>query len=152
MATNVWNEDDELNNSHAIPRRLPAETLFDAIHLATGATPRLPGVPAGFRAAELPDAGVSLPFLEDFGRPVRESACECERSSGMVLGPIMKLVNGPTVADAINDPGNALTMLFQKEPDDRKAVEEVFLRFLGRLPSRSFSEGWSPKSSHLEPF
>jgi hypothetical protein len=134
VVANKWNEDDELNYSRAIPRRLPAETLFDAIHIATGATPRLPGVPAGFRAAELPDAGVSLPFLEDFGRPVRESACECERSSGMVLGPIMKLVNGPTVADAINDPTNALTQLYQNQPDDKKAIEEVFLRFLGRLP------------------
>lgn len=135
VVANKWNEDDELNYSRALPRRLPAETLFDAIHLATGATARIPGVPAGFRAAELPDAGVSLPFLEDFGRPVRESSCECERSSGMVLGPIMKLVNGPTVADAIADPSNALMQLFQKEPDDRKAVEEMFLRFLGRLPS-----------------
>jgi hypothetical protein len=78
---------------------------------------------------------VSLPFLEDFGRPVRESSCECERSSGMVLGPIMKLVNGPTVADAIADPTNALMQLYQKEPDDKKAIEEVFLRFLGRLPT-----------------
>ncbi|HTN77124.1 MAG TPA: DUF1553 domain-containing protein, partial [Pirellulaceae bacterium] len=135
VAANQWNSDDELNNSRAVPRRLPAETLFDAIHLATGSTPRLPGVPAGFRAAELPDAGVSLPFLEDFGRPVRESSCECERSTGMVLGPIMKLVNGPTVADAIADPNNALTQLFQKEPDDKKAIDEVFLRFLGRLPT-----------------
>lgn len=135
VVANAWNEDDELNYSRALPRRLPAETLFDAIHIATGATARIPGVPAGFRAAELPDAGVSLPFLEDFGRPVRESACECERSSGMVLGPIMKLVNGPTVADAINDPSNALMQLFQKEPDDRKAIEEMFLRFLGRFPT-----------------
>ena len=43
-----------------------------------------------------------MPFLEDFGKPVRESACECERSSGMVLGPILKLINGPTVADALD--------------------------------------------------
>lgn len=135
VVANAWNEDDELNYSRALPRRLPAETLFDAIHLATGATPRIPGVPAGFRAAELPDAGVSLPFLEDFGRPVRESSCECERSSGMVLGPIMKLVNGPTVADAINDPNNALVQLFRNEPNDQKAIEEMFLRFLGRLPT-----------------
>lgn len=135
IVTNRWNEDDELNYSRAVPRRLPAETLFDAIHVATGATPRIPGVPAGFRAAELPDAGVSLPFLEDFGRPVRESSCECERSSGMVLGPIMKLVNGPTVADAINDPSNALARLDQQQPDDKQAIEELFLRFLARFPT-----------------
>jgi hypothetical protein len=104
VRTNKWNADDNLNYSHAIPRRLPAEVLYDAIHIATGSVNRLPGVPVGFRAAELPDAGVSDPFLDDFGKPVRESACECERSSGMVLGPVMKLINGPTVADALVTP------------------------------------------------
>jgi hypothetical protein len=135
VVTNKWNEDDTINYSHAIPRRLPAEVLYDAIHLATGSVERLPGVPAGFRAAELPDAGVSDAFLEDFGKPVRESACECERSSGMVLGPIMKLVNGPTVANALADPGSELNRLVATEMDDRKLIEEVFLRFLVRKPT-----------------
>lgn len=132
VRTNDWNFDDTLNYSHAIPRRLAAETLYDAIHVATGSTPRINGAPVGFRAAELPDAGVSDPFLDDFGRPVRESACECERSSGMVLGPIMKLVNGPTVANAIADPSNALAKLAISEPDNNKLINELFLRFLGR--------------------
>jgi hypothetical protein len=135
VTTNQWNEDDTINYSHAIPRRLTAETLYDAIHLAAGATPQLPGVPAGFRAAELPDAGLSNPFLEDFGKPVRESACECERSSGMVLGPIMKLVNGPTVADALADGNSELNKLVASQPDDAKLIEEVFVRFLARKPT-----------------
>jgi hypothetical protein len=135
VKANRWNEDDDINNSHALPRRLPAEVLFDAIHVATGATPRIQGAPTGFRAAELPDAGVSEPFLEDFGRPVRESACECERSSGMVLGPVMKLINGPTVADAIASPNNALAQLVAQQADDRVVIEEMFLRFLARRPA-----------------
>lgn len=137
VKSNRWNVDDELNYSRSIPRRLPAEVLFDAIHAVTGSTPRVPGAPSGFRAAELPDAGVSVPFLEDFGRPVRESACECERSSGMVLGPVMKLINGPTVADAIADPGNRLTKLAAEQPDDRLLIEEVFLAFLARRPTEA---------------
>ncbi len=135
VTTNRWNEDDTLNYSHAIPRRLPAEALFDAIHTAAGATPKLPGVPAGFRAAQLPDAGVSVPFLDDFGKPVRESSCECERSSGMVLGPVLKLINGPTVADALADPQSELAKLVATEQDDAKVIEEVFLRFLARPPT-----------------
>ncbi|RPH78495.1 MAG: DUF1553 domain-containing protein, partial [Planctomycetaceae bacterium] len=135
VKSNAWNQDDELNYSRALPRRLPAEVLFDSIYAATGSVPRVPGAPAGFRAAELPDAGVSVAFLEDFGRPVRESACECERSTGMVLGPVMKLINGPTVADAIADPENRLTKLVAEQPDDRQVIEEVFLRFLARRPS-----------------
>jgi hypothetical protein len=135
VRTNKWNEDDEINYARALPRRLPAEVLYDAIHVATGSTPKIPGVPVGFRAAELPDVGVSVPFLEDFGRPVRESACECERSDSMVLGPIMKLINGPTVSEAIADPSNALTQLAVNEKDDAKLIREVFLRFFARYPT-----------------
>jgi Protein of unknown function (DUF1553)/Protein of unknown function (DUF1549) len=135
VVTNKWNDDDTINYSHAVPRRLPAEALFDAIYAATGATEKLPGIPAGFRAAQLPDAGASIPFLDDFGKPPRESACECERSSGMVLGPILKLINGPTVADALGDPASELNQLAAKEKDDGKLIEEVFMRFLARKPS-----------------
>jgi hypothetical protein len=135
VKTNQWNEDDGINYSHALPRRLTAETLFDAIHIATGSQPRLPGVPVGFRAAQLPDAGISDPFLDDFGKPVRESSCECERSSGMVLGPVLKLINGPTVANALADGNSELNKLVAAEPDDAKLIREVFLRFLAREPS-----------------
>ena len=133
--TNEWNEDDQINYSHAIARRLPAEVLFDSIHVACGSIPTIAGVPRGFRAAELPDVGIAVPFLDDFGRPVRESACECERSSSMVLGPIMKLVNGPTVANAIGDSTNDLVKIEGEIKDDELLIEEVFLRFLSRYPT-----------------
>jgi hypothetical protein len=137
VVANKWNDDDTINYSHAMPRRLPAEALFDAIYAATGATEKLPGVPAGFRAAQLPDAGISVPFLEDFGKPVRESACECERSSGMVLGPILKLINGPTVAEALTDPSSELNQLAARPLSDADLIEEVFIRFLARKPTAS---------------
>ena len=47
VETNQWNEDDQINFSHARARRLPAEVLFDAIYRATGATSAIPGVAAG---------------------------------------------------------------------------------------------------------
>jgi hypothetical protein len=135
IQTNQWNEDDNINYSHAIPRRLPAEVLYDAIHFAAGSTPRIAGVPVGLRAAELPDAGIPNPFLDDFGRPPRESACECDRTSGVALGPIMKLINGPTIAEALGDNASELAKLVADQPDDQLVIEEVFLRFLARRPS-----------------
>ncbi|WP_165072666.1 DUF1549 domain-containing protein [Paludisphaera rhizosphaerae] len=134
VATNKFNADDKTNYSHAVARRLPAEVLFDAVNLVTGSTSRIPGVPDGTRAAALPDSGVELPsgFLSAFGRPARESACECERSSGLQLGPVMALVSGPTLADALADPSNALTGLTAREPDDDKLVSELFMRILNR--------------------
>ena len=132
--SNQWNKDDKINYSHATARRLPAEVLYDAIHTVTGAITKIPGVAPGTRASALPDSAIDLPsgFFTTFGRPPRESACECERSSGLQLGPIMALISGPTVADAIADPANDLAKLVVKEPDDRKIVNEVFLRVLNR--------------------
>jgi hypothetical protein len=121
VATNRWNEDDTTNYSHALARRLPAEVLFDSIMTVTGSTPQIPGVPAGTRAAALPDAALDLPsgFLANLGRPVRESACECERSNDVQLGPIMSLLGGPVVADAIADGGNAIAAMAREIQDDR---------------------------------
>jgi len=132
IATNKWNEDDDINFSHATPRRLPAEVLFDSIHQVTGSNYNLPQLPSGFRAAQLPGTDVSIPFLDDFGKPARESSCECERATGVMLGPVMKLVNGPVISNAIADKDNALSKLSTEISDDRALIDEVFLRFLGR--------------------
>ena len=131
---NEWNKDDRLNYAKAMPRRLSAEALYDAVYAVTGATSRIPGVPAGTRAAALPDAGINLPdgFLATFGRPVRESACECERSSSVHLGSVMALVSGPTIAEAVGDPNNAIARLVASEPDDARLVDAVFMRVLNR--------------------
>jgi WD40 repeat protein len=128
VQANRWNQDDKTNYSHALPRRLPAETLYDALIRVTGSKARLG------RAASLPDSGVDLPggFLATFGRPSRDSACECERSAGMQMGPVMALVNGETIAEAIGDPNSEIAKLVQKESDDRKVVSEIFLRVLNR--------------------
>lgn len=137
VKTNPLNEDDSLNYSHALPRRLPAEVIYDTIHAVTGAISSIPGVPKGTRAAALTDSGVKLAdgFLQNLGRPARESACECERNSGLQLGPVMALISGPTIGTAIADPKNALERIVNELADDDELAEEIFLRALGRVPS-----------------
>jgi WD40 repeat protein/mono/diheme cytochrome c family protein len=134
VETNKWNADDKANYAHALARRLPAEVLLDAVYRVTGSASRFPGVPPGTRAAALPDSGIELPsgFLATFGRPARESACECERTSGLQLGPVMALVSGPTLGDAIADPASELTKLVAGQSDDTKLIDELFLRILNR--------------------
>ena len=134
IETNKWNNDDATNFSHGKARRLPAEVLYDTIYASLGAQSKFPGVPPGTRASQLPDVGVKLPdgFLDNAGRPVRESACECERSSGLQLGPIMALVSGPTVGNAISDPENILPKLVKGSEDDKKVINDIFLRLLSR--------------------
>lgn len=137
IVTNKWNADDDTNYSHALARRLSAEALYDAVYRATGSVPKLAGMPGGLRAVQQLDTQVKVPsdFLDVFGRPPRESACECERSGAMMLGPVLNLVNGPLLADAIKDPANRISSLVAREKDDNKLVEEIFLSFLCRLPT-----------------
>jgi hypothetical protein len=137
VQTNAWNEDDKINYSHALARRLPAEVLYDAIHQATGSLSKLPELPPGARAAELLDSTQEVPgrFLNLFGKPPRESACECERSDTMMLGPILNLVNGPVLADAIKDPNNRIARLLAGQKDSTTIVEDLYLAVLCRYPT-----------------
>ncbi|MDB6057219.1 MAG: domain, G-beta repeat, partial [Verrucomicrobiales bacterium] len=82
IRSNKWNEEDKVNYSHALARRLPAETLFDTVFRVTGTIPDIPGAKPGQRAMQLADAAIdSNGLLATLGRPARQSACECERSS-----------------------------------------------------------------------
>ena len=152
VSTNHWNEDDSINYSHAMPRRLPAEVLLDAIYSVTGVESQFEGVPKGLRAASLPDSAIKLPdgFLGNFGRPARESACECERADDLQLGSIMALVSGPTLNDAISRSGNAIETIVNSESDDWRLVEKLFLRVLGRPASRQVVDGALEIVSHAE--
>ncbi len=134
ITPNQWNADDTVNYSHAQARRLPAETLMDAVYAVTGSTPNFPGAKPGTRAAQLTDAAMDAPsgILANLGRPVRESACECERSSDLRLGSVMALLSGPAVSGAINDPKNAIAKLTEQITSDRDLVNTIFLRVLNR--------------------
>ncbi|HVV73779.1 MAG TPA: DUF1553 domain-containing protein, partial [Verrucomicrobiae bacterium] len=134
IRSNKWNEDDKVNYSHAIARRLPAETLFDAVFKVTGSTPHINGAKPGEWATQLSDAAMDVDtgLLATLGRPARQSACECERSSDIRLGSVMALLSGSTVSSAVDNPTNALAKLVQSEKDDQKLVNDVFFRVLNR--------------------
>jgi hypothetical protein len=134
LKTNRWNVGDP-NFSHAEPRRLTAEQLLDSISVATGAPQKFEGIPVGFRAAQLPDSQVATGgFLDLFGRPARESPCECERSSQVSLGQALNLVNGPTIADAVIAPEGRIARLLKGSVSNRQLVEEIYLATICRLP------------------
>ena len=136
ISTNKWNETDGINFSHAKARRLPAEVLFDAVHFVTGATPDIPGAGKGVRASQLFDSKQDLKsgFLANLGRPVRESSCECERSSDMQMSAVMAFLSGPAIADAVGAPESELAKLVPMQPDDKKLIDEIYYRVLNRAP------------------
>lgn len=136
ITPNRWNQDDLVNFSHALPRRLSAEQLLDAVAVATGHRPQFKDMPAGVRAVTAPDGMVGGgDFLALFGRPKRQSACECERAGNVTLAHALNLVNGPTLGECVTASGNDLARLVQTESDDRKVIEQVYLACLCRPPT-----------------
>jgi len=152
VAKNRWNEDDSLNYSSAKARRLPAEVLYDSVYRVTGTQTAIPGVQPGMRAAELPDVAFNPTdgFLTNLGRPVRESACECERSDELQLGPVMALVSGPTVGSAIGDSANELVSLAQADASQQTMIEQIYLRVLSRYPNPQEIDAVSQLESAIE--
>jgi hypothetical protein len=138
IQTNVWSDDDKVNFSHAMPRRLGAEELMDGISQAAGARPKFPEVPPDTKAEAFPDPHVGKDgFLDVFGRPARESSCECERRSDISLPQALNLVNGRTIGDAIADPKGRVAKLILAGASDRAIVEELYLAALSRFPTAS---------------
>jgi hypothetical protein len=133
---NKWNEDDRINFSHAIPRRLTAEQMMNAVASATGSRTTLAGLPAGLRPEDEADGMVEgNDFLKLFGRPKRESACECERTSNVSLAHALNLINGHLISDAVDGTSNSITKLVSSEPDNKKLVQEIFYMMLNRPPT-----------------
>ncbi|HEV8541952.1 MAG TPA: DUF1549 and DUF1553 domain-containing protein [Verrucomicrobiae bacterium] len=133
---NKWNSDDQINFSHARPRRLTAEQLYDAISFVTGANKPFAGLPKGMRAVEVADGKVAGDeFLSLFGRPKRQSACECERTSNITLSHAMSLINGSTVGEAVSAPHNAIEKLVERESNNQKVVAELYYMILSRPPT-----------------
>jgi hypothetical protein len=79
-------------------------------------------------------------FLDLFGRPSRESACECERRADLSLPQALNLVNGRTISDAVADPKGRVAKLVLGGKTDAAIVEELYLSALSRLPNKAESE------------
>ncbi len=90
---NEYNAKDKQSFARHYPKRLGAEVLLDAISQVTGVPTAFAGLPAGTRAIELPDESIASAFLDAFGRPKRDTACECERVSDASLGQSLMLLN-----------------------------------------------------------
>ena len=137
IVTNEWNAADRDNFSHAIPRRLSAEELMDGVASAAGARPRFPDVPEDTAASQLVDPHIGREgFLDVFGRPARESSCECERRSDFSLPQALNLVNGRTISDAVADPKGRVATLVLSGKSDEAIVDELYLAALSRLPGQ----------------
>jgi hypothetical protein len=129
------NARDRQSFARHYPRRLSAEVLLDAIAQVTGVPNAFGGLPVGMRAIELPDESVSSAFLDTFGRPRRDTACECERVTDASLGQSLMLLNSVDVQARLTGGGGRAEQ-FAKDPrPDEAKIDELFWTAFARAPS-----------------
>jgi hypothetical protein len=131
---NPTNERDEQNYSRALFKRVEAEVLLDMLSQATGVAEKFLGSPPGTRAIQLWDSKVPHYFLKLFGRPVRVSACECERNHEPSVAQVLHVLNAPEVQAKLGHEGGTVARLVREKTDDAALVEELYLTFYSRFP------------------
>lgn len=129
------NAEDQRFYARYYPKRLMAEVLLDGISQATAAPTQFPGYPAGWRALQLPDAGVASYFLKTFGRPDRVITCECERTEQPSMVQVLHISNGDTINQKLEAAGNRIEQLLAANLNDEQIVEEIYLAALSRFPT-----------------
>jgi hypothetical protein len=131
---NSTNENDRRNFSRAIPRRLPAEVIFDSIKFAasnaeTNRTFRnavqnraisIPGTVANVnRSKNSTDASFAL---QVFGRSERASSCDCDRSEETSLIQTVYMQNDRDIHLMLTQKDSWLNRMAQQHTAKNQAV------------------------------
>ena len=132
---NDVNLGDTQNHSRFYPQRLSAEVLLDAVDAVTDSPTGYSGLPAGTRAVQLPDENYSNKFLTLFGRPPRESACECEREAAPSLSQSLFVMNDQFMLGKVFAGKGFAAKLAQDKREHKEKVREIFLAALIRQPT-----------------
>ncbi len=139
---NPTNREDEVNHSRALPRRLDAEILLDAISQVTGIEEAFAvhdyvgggTEPKGTRAIELVPEVTPSQFLEVYGRPVSRDSMPW-RDYRSTLRQALHLLVGSTYTTKIGAEGGRVDQLLSAGASDRKIVRELYLAALSRYPT-----------------
>ncbi|WP_010584002.1 DUF1549 domain-containing protein [Schlesneria paludicola] len=135
VAVTEANQNDNQNFSHAMPKAMAAEVLLDALCQVTNVPEKFNGWPEGFRSIQVWDNRMPSYFFRIFGRPVRASVCECERSNEPSISQALHLLNSPEIQDKISHRRGTARALATSSLSDEQIVEEIYLGTLTRFPT-----------------
>lgn len=152
--SNASNESDVQNFSHAVYKSMPAEVLLDAISQSTGVAEKFNGWPEGYRAIQIWDNRMPSYFFRIFGRPVRASVCECERSDEPSVAQALHLLNSPEIAQKIRHRRGRARQLAASKRSPRDIVTDLYLATLSRYPTSQehalMLEAFGPDKTHRQ--
>jgi len=123
-------------------RRLEAEVLIDALNQITGTTEQYSSaipepftfIPEGQRSIALPDGSITSPFLEQFGRPSRDTGLESERSNRPTADQRLHLLNSSHIQRKIES-SPALQALFASAGSPQSGKSNKYRKSTKSRPS-----------------
>ena len=139
---NATNRNDRRNFSRAIPRRIPAEVVYDAMKQATAASDQQTEVRKNLRrraSGHLSMRMAGTHAMKVFGKPDRSINCDCERVNSPTLLQAIFTQNDPLVRMRIADSGWVIEIEEAEESGQQlnqpHLIQQVWLRTVGRSPS-----------------
>ncbi|MEC9094321.1 MAG: DUF1553 domain-containing protein, partial [Planctomycetota bacterium] len=138
---NSTNQNDRRNYSRMIPRRIPAEVIYDAMKQSTAATEKLIEVRTNLKrraSGHLSMRMAGTHAMKVFGKPDRSINCDCERVNEPTLLQAIFTQNDPLVRMRLENSGwiSEVESLAAEglRMDPRQLIQQVWLRTVCRLP------------------
>ncbi len=141
---NDTNAGDDRHFSRAVPRRIPAEVVYDALAQVVAASDQLDAVREDLDRRAVGHLSMRMAgtyAMNIFGKPARATNSDCERSADPSLLQSLFLRNDPIVQGRLNEGGWLIELESRHPPGGtppRESIEpvvrEAWLRALGRPP------------------
>lgn len=139
---NETNRDDQRNYSRAIPRRIPAEVVYDIVKQSLVSSDRLEEVRTDLTRRAIGHLSMRLAgthAMQVFGKPDRMVNCDCERVNQPTLLQAMYLQNDPLI-DQLLEASGWLREIAEREgqldeQEKRDLIHKAFLRTVNRPPT-----------------
>ena len=139
---NDTNREDRRNFSRAIPRRIPAEIVYDGVKQAVAASNQLDEVRNDLSRRAIGHLSMRLAgtyAMHVFGKPERAVNCDCERVNQPTLLQAVFLQNDPLIEQRLESSGwvAEIARLEQagKKIDRPTVIQTAWLRTVGRPPT-----------------
>jgi len=134
--------DDRRHFSRAIPRRMPAEVIYDALKQSLAATHQQHEVRTDLTRRAIGDLSMRLAgtyAMSVFGKPDRAVNCDCERNNQPSLLQAVFMQNDPLIEQRLEESGWLQQIAADEAagqlPATSQLIEEAWLRTLSRYPA-----------------
>jgi hypothetical protein len=132
---NETNIADLKNYSRSYRRRLPAETLLDAVCAVTEIKEPFSGMAPDALAKQTWNHKLESQFMDAFGRPNASSECPCERDAKPSVVQALHLMNATRLQTMLTDSKGRASRLAKSTLTPTQVLEELYLACYSRLPT-----------------